>query len=289
MKSHQITLEAIGTKWVLDLVFSDSTQIQQINDELNALTESFDKNYSRFREDSLVAEIAQRSGIFQLTQDGVAMLKLYQKLYSLTDGLFTPLIGTMLADAGYDERYSFESKPLTRPPDFDSVLTLRGSEIHVNQPCLLDFGGIGKGYLIDLIGKLLLSHSIDTFCIDGGGDILYRTNSQDTLRVGLENPDTDTQVIGVATIYNQSICASAGNRRKWGGYHHIMNPKTLNAQNTVKATWVIAETATIADSLATCLFFVPPEKLLHEFQFEYVIIYPDNSVAKSANLPVEFY
>ena len=78
----------------------------------------------------------------------------------------------------------------------------------------MDFGAAGKGYLIDLVAKVLQKHKLDYFCVDAGGDMFYHNIGNEKLRVGLEHPDNPKQVIGVANIYNQSICASAGNRRR---------------------------------------------------------------------------
>jgi thiamine biosynthesis lipoprotein len=117
---------------------------------------------------------------------------------------------------------------------------------------LLDFGAGGKGYLIDIIGKIIEDYGITSFSIDGSGDILYKTASHKALRVGLENPQQTDEVLGVLPLFNQSVCGSAGNRRRWGKLHHIMNPVTLKPVENVLAVWVTAQQALLADSLSTC-------------------------------------
>ncbi|HRN96386.1 MAG TPA: FAD:protein FMN transferase [Candidatus Levybacteria bacterium] len=289
MDTRQLTFEAIGTQWVIDYigdkVSKKNTLLQEIMREINA----FDVLYSRFREDSLISHIATTPGKYPISADGVQLLTLYKQLYDLTNGAFTPLIGNMLADAGYDASYSFQPKKLQKPPRWEDVITLDNSTLIIKNPAILDFGGLGKGYMIDVIASLLEKHGIQNFCIDAGGDILYKNHKDVGIDIGLEHPQNFNQVIGVAHIVNQSICASAGNRRKWSQYHHIMNPHTLSAQNTVLATWVVADTTLVADAIATCLFFTAPEVLREQFSFEYVIVYPDHTVAKSSNIPVEFY
>jgi thiamine biosynthesis lipoprotein len=289
MNSHQLSFDAIGTRWVIDIEGNSPIREETILEEIKMLIEGFDSLYSRFREDSLVSKMAHFPDSYTLDDDGIAMMQLYERLYMLTQGAFTPLIGNLLVESGYDSQYSFSDQILHMPPAWEDVIELKGNSLTVKKAHLIDYGGIGKGYLIDKLAKYLDTQNYISYCIDGGGDIMYRSQDNKKIRVGLENPDNVQQVIGVAEIVNQSICASAGNKRKWGEFHHIMNPFTLKAQNSVKATWVIADNATIADSLATCLFFVEPEVLLNEYSFEYVVIYPDNSVAKSPNIPVEFY
>ena len=130
---------------------------------------------------------------------------------------------------------------------------------------------------------------IHNFCIDAGGDIIYFNTSNKPISIGLENPYSIKQVIGEVRILNKSICASAGNRRKWGKFHHIIDPHTLKSPDSVIASWVVADTALIADAIATCLFLVPPEKLTSHFEFEYCVISSDNTIARSRRFPVKFY
>ena len=111
----------------------------------------------------------------------------------------------------------------------------------------------------------------------------------ETLRVGLEHPEDTTSVIGVANISNQSLCGSAGNRRKWADFHHIINPETLSSPKELLAVWVIAKNTLLADILTTGLFFVSPDSLLKHFKFEYLILRPDYSVEKSEGFNVELY
>jgi thiamine biosynthesis lipoprotein len=117
----------------------------------------------------------------------------------------------------------------------------------------------------------------------------YRNTENKKLRIGLENPQNTSEVIGVVELCNQSICGSATNRRTWGKYHHIMNPTTLHSVHDIQATWVIADTALLADALSTCLFLVKPEVLLAHYNFEYVVIENDMSIRRSAHLPGELF
>ncbi len=285
---HQITGSAIGTQWTIDIEDQLSTSNRKkILVSLNNCVERFDALYSRFRDDSTVMKLAKKKGTYSLFDDGLEMLQLYEKLYRLSNGAFTPLIAGLLEEAGYDSSYSFNSQTLHSLPTWDEAILLTESGIRFKDPVVLDFGALGKGKLIDQIGLLLENHGIISYCIDGSGDILYKDTK--ALKVGLEHPTNTEQIIGIVEIQNNSICASSGNRRKWGNYHHIMNPLTLRPVEDVLSTWVIAKSAMEADALATCLFFVQPEELEKHFSFQYLILYPDFSVKKSQAFPGELY
>ena len=162
-------------------------------------------------------------------------------------------------------------------------------KLNLKKPALLDFGAAGKGYLVDIVGNLLHKEKIYSYCIDAGGDILYKSKEYKPLRVGLENPNNLKQVIGVASILNKSICASAGNRRKWGKFNHIIDPHTLSSPTNILATWAIADIAVLADALSTCLFFIQPEVLKKEYNFEYLMLNSDFSIEKSPNFSSEIF
>lgn len=286
---QRFEFEAIGTRWQIDLpdqvsVEEEARLLRQIQDRI----EKFDQTYSRFRPDSLVTKMSLQAGTYTLPADAKKLLDLYQQLYDLTSGAFTPLIGQVLVDAGYDTQYSLqENGQLHQAEKWTDILEYTFPTLTLKKPALLDFGAAGKGYLVDLVGQILQENKIKQFCVDAGGDILY--HSDQLLEVGLEHPQNLNQVIGIAKIKNQSICGSAGNRRNWGKFHHIIHPDTLTSPSHILATWVVAEKAILADGLATCLFFVPSQKLIKDYNFEYLILDKNYQVEKSAAFPAELF
>lgn len=288
MKSF--TFEAIGTAWSIDMLDDISFEKQkQLEKEIKDRIEVFDKTYSRFRSDSVVTQISKKSGEYKLPQDAKILFDLYKKLYQITDGAFTPLIGNVLADAGYDAEYSLTPRTLHRPDTWEHVLEYKSPILNVKHEVILDFGAAGKGYLVDIIGEIFEKHHVQAFCIDGSGDILYKSSEPKVLRIGLEHPENPKQAIGVASISSGSLCGSAGNRRTWGNFHHIINPHTLQSPKDITAVWVTAETAILADALTTCLYFVTPQTLQKHFSFEYVMLKADLTIKKSQDFPGEFF
>ena len=128
----------------------------------------------------------------------------------------------------------------------------------------------------------MVTEGIPDFIIDGSGDI--RNAGDFDVIIGLEHPHGREMVIGTVSLKNQAICASATNRRKWGnGLHHVLDGRTGYPVQDVIATWAIAETALLADGLATGLFFVSAEKLKEQFHFSSVRVFSDMRVEASDN------
>lgn len=288
--SH-FSFKAIGTTWVIDI---DErllpAQEADLLAKILARIDLFDKAYSRFRPDSTVSEMARTSGTYLFPTDAEPMLRLYQQLYQITKGAVTPLIGQVLVDAGYDPQYSLQPKALQRPPTWEEAIEFQSpSTLIAKQPIQLDFGALGKGYLIDLVGSLIWDQGFRSFCVDAGGDMVQRSATGEMLRVGLEHPENEVEAIGVATLLNASLCGSAGNRRRWDKYHHIMNPHSLSSPREILAVWVIAKTTLVADAMTTALFFTEPETLLKYFSFEYLMMFADHSVKMSPHFSAEVF
>lgn len=103
---------AIGTTWQIDFNHTDSTAAIGIFDTLKKRIEEFEQTYSRFRDNTLIHKISKTPGVYLLPSDAIPMFDLYRKLYTLSKGKMTPLIGQALHDTGYDAEYSLVPKKL---------------------------------------------------------------------------------------------------------------------------------------------------------------------------------
>ncbi len=285
------SFESIGTFWQIDIEGDISHDARStLQEAIHQRIECYDKTYSRFRDDSLITAIAKESGTYSLPMDSHELFSTYRQIYNSTHGAVTPLIGQLLSDAGYDATYSLKPKELLSPPlPWDDVMTYKDTILTMKKTALLDFGAAGKGHLIDIVGELIEKHGYNSYCVDAGSDIRHRTNEEKNLTIGLEHPTDTEQILGVAKLRNASLCGSAGNRRAWGDYHHILDPRTLKPVVSVLAVWTVSPSTILADALSTCLFFVEPSTLKEEYTFEYVLVRPDFSVEHSREFPGELF
>ncbi|MDR7085167.1 thiamine biosynthesis lipoprotein [Aeromicrobium panaciterrae] len=278
--------EAIGTAWQIDTA---SPLTPETRDAITARIESFDAAWSRFRDDSLVSQIARSGGTWELPDEADKLLRLYAELYEITDGAVTPLIGRALADLGYDANYSLTEQADPAPvPSWDAIAWHRPFLTNLS-PVLLDVGAAGKGLLVDLLGDVLEGAGVDSYTVDGSGDMLHRSDK--ALRIALEHPADTSRAIGVAELAaGQALCASATNRRAWGdGLHHVLDGRTGRPTGDIIATWVIADSCMLADGLATALFLAEPAQLMPRFTYEFVRMHADGRVEWSPEFPGEVF
>ncbi|MGV8912691.1 MAG: FAD:protein FMN transferase [Rhodoglobus sp.] len=285
MPSPSKKFDAIGAPWQIDTAHTLGADVESAIAER---IDQFDHTYSRFREDSLVTTIARTPGTYTFPADAPPLFELYRRLYEATAGAMSPLVGRALEELGYDRTYSLQpTATRTRVPEWNEAISWNGSELTTITPVMLDVGAAGKGYLVDLVAHVLRDHGIDASTVDASGDILHR--GETALRVALEHPLDTSKAIGVVSVLNQAICASAPNRRAWAGMHHILDARTGLPAERIIATWAIAATALEADGLATALFFAEPSALAADFDFQWVRMLSTGRVEYSPDIDGELF
>ena len=291
---HTFSYESMGTSWEISIWDNiPQEQLTEIKEGVIGMSRTFDETYSRFIKTSLVWRLATEPGTTEIPGDLTQMLLVYQRLYHPSDKKLNPLIGFSISDLGYDADYTLTPKESIRAtPDFEETLTLKlPNSLTLREPALIDVGALGKGFFVDKIATLLSSRGIERYLVNGSGDIFYcggKKGAEIAINVGLEDPADSQKVLGIIALKRGSICASGINRRVWSTYNHVIDPHTLSSPTETLATWVMAPTATYADALASCLFFVEPEKL-SEFTFEYCILNKDRNIKRSAGFTAELF
>lgn len=277
--------EAIGTNWEIETPVDLSAATKK---EIIAYIEKFERVYSRFRDDSIVAMLSRNAGEYELDENSIALSEFYRKLYDATDGAMSPFIGRSLEAAGYGMDYSLTPDTPQPAPEWKSTIRWHGGKIIAELPVVLDIGAAGKGVLVDKVSEIIEKSGVTSYVIDASGDVRHR--GDDTQRIGLENPHNTSEIIGIMELQNASLCASATNRRRWAdGWHHVLDGRTGEPVTDIIATWVIAENTMLADGLSTALFFVGGDRLLHIEDFQYVRLHANGKIENSKNFVGQLY
>lgn len=278
--------EAIGAPWRIDT--PDELTASQRN-SVSARVERFDRDWSRFRDDSMVTRISRESGRHRLPDDAGPLLDWYRELYDATAGRVSPLVGRRLESLGYDAAYRLTPAAELAPvPSWPDAMAWDGEHLDTVRPVLLDVGAAGKGYLVDLVSDLLLELGASDHVVDASGDLRVRGTGAE--RIALEHPADPAKAIGVVELRDGALCASASNRRSWGpGLHHVIDAVTGVPTDDVIATWALAPDALHADGLATALFFDPAPNLFQGDDVFYVRMFANGRVETSPSFPGEVF
>lgn len=253
--------------------------------DVTARIGQFDLDWSRFRDDSLVAEVARTPGRHRLPAEAGPLLEWYRELYEATAGRVSPLVGRTLEQLGYDAEYRLRpAAQVAAVPGWDEAISWDGEHLEAIRPVLLDIGAAGKGLLVDLVGDLLEAAGIREWIVDASGDL----RSTVSMRIALEHPLDPRKAIGVADLASGAFAASAVNRRTWGGdLHHVLDAVTGRPTRGVLATWVLAAEASTADGAATALFFDVDPAALARWDVQFARMFADGRVQWSDGFPGE--
>lgn len=243
------------------IIITSSQRItSSLRERMASRIEEFERALSRFRGDSIVSAMARspHGGRFEFPDFTRPLFAFYDRLFAATEGAIDPCVGEDLVRLGYDANLTFRMEAgafahLGREhgrATWDSVRR-DGTTLITTGPVRLDFGAAGKGYMVDLLGRMLESeHSAGTespcYVIDAGGDLRVRTNPGPAVshsganpssvtsrtanttgtakdpafgrrpaRIALEDPDDTTCAVGLLELAYGSLCASAPSRRHW--------------------------------------------------------------------------
>jgi FAD:protein FMN transferase len=210
----------------------------------------FELRYSRFIEWNWLDTLNQTRYAI-LDDDGSAMLSFALETARETDGYFDPTIAGRLSSLGYG-RAEHSGRHT-----WWQYIEKNEKEVILHSDVILEFGGVGKWYLLDIIRVMIHTSQIEVdiprYMVDFGGDI-YAIGGWE---VWLENPHNLEEVIGIITLDDGFFACSSWAKRKWGTHHHLIDPKTWESANEVIATYIEARSGMVADSYATALAVMP--------------------------------
>lgn len=242
----KLQFKALGTSWWIEIFDSASSQaLESLASDIESFVVGYENRYSRFKPDSLVSKLNREKILLEPDDDCISIFKYAKQLYIRSNTKFNVLTGHILEARGYDTHYSFtadNSGDLVAGNPI-SDLDISREEIRIHQGAV-DFGGFGKGYLIDLIAELLRErYELSFFLINGGGDMFGTTQHDQPIAIFLEHPTSEHVTIYQTHISNQGFAASSPFKRRWktenGTTTHIVSdtpvPETGNFIKAVNA------------------------------------------------------
>jgi len=260
MASDQATYEfdAIGSRFWLERLDRGvfTLELRTVIDEYVAL---FDLRYSRFRDDSLVSQLFDTGIISDPPEEMLRMLDFAKEMHTTSDGVFNLTVAGALSSLGYGSR----NHAGNIRADLWGILAYSPEEIRCPAGIMLDFGGFGKGWLIDEIARIMRNHGSTQYIVNGGGDLFVQSDMP--VSFALEDPHKPDTIYKTVSISRGALAGSNTIKRSWettrGLRHHIIDPTTGDSSKSkYVASYVLARAALIADTLATIVIIRPTLK-----------------------------
>ena len=200
-------------------------------------------------------------------KDIVEMVRRSQQIEASTGGRFNPAIGALIRLWGFHT----SDYPITGPPpsqlQIDEILEqkpssadirINGLELSSDNPVVqLDFGGIAKGYAVDLTIARLRDLGIGNAIVNAGGDLRAIGRHGDRpWRVAIRKPGGGN--IGSIQVREDEAIFTSGNYERFRQdqterYPHILNPNTGWPAKDIASVTVITDEGLLADAAATAL------------------------------------
>ncbi|MGA9574924.1 MAG: FAD:protein FMN transferase [Lysobacterales bacterium] len=199
--------------------------------------------------------------------DIIEMIRRSQTLETATGGRFNPAIGALIELWGFHTSdYPIEGPPPTQA-QIDAILDRHPSshDIHIvgmqvstdNPAVQLDFGGIAKGYAVDLTIARLRAMGIENAIVNAGGDLrAMGTHGERPWRVAVRKPGGGD--VGSVQVHGDEAIFTSGNYERFRQdqlkrYPHILDPATGWPAKDIASATVITDEGILADAVATAL------------------------------------
>lgn len=208
------------------------------------------------------------------TADIVEMIRRSQRLETRSGGRFNPAIGALIGLWGF---HTSDYPILGPPPPAEAIERLVGqdpstTDIEVdgltlnsrNPAVQLDFGGIAKGYAVDLACARLNALGIDNAIVNAGGDLRAMGNHGDRpWRVAIRDPQGG--IVGTLETGADEAVFTSGNYERFrqhgeARYPHILDPRSGWPVQALSSVTVIASEGLLADAAATALTVAGPDE-----------------------------
>jgi thiamine biosynthesis lipoprotein len=260
--------EAMATTFELIIIHEDERYARQAAIAAFDEVDRLEGELSRFIENSDISRInnlpADRPLLLGL--DAFECLQLSVKMCAETNGAFDVTIGSLLKcwrDEDGDPRTpSGEELNFARLHTGSQLLQLDEREHTIRlaaSPVLIDLGGIGKGYAVDCVARLLREWSIETALISGGYSSVLALEAPpgtDGWPLTLSDPLDHRRILARPHLRNGALGGSGVQK---GG--HIISPRTGKAVQGKRAAWSAAPDATTADALSTAFMIMESEEI----------------------------
>lgn len=215
----------------------------------------------------------------------------------VSNGVFDPTIGALTTSPMYymmDEALARSMKGLV---DYRLVRFEEGTgRVRLEREGMaLDLGGIAKGTIIDAAVRLLRTLGIEAGIVEAGGDF-YAFGDRDW-SVGIRHPRADT-IHRTVTVRERAVCGSGDYQQfimlerdgRTTLRHHIIDPADMEPARSSTGVTVIADSAELADALATTLFIMGPDQGARFVREQYPDVSalwfgPDLSVTETVGFP----
>jgi thiamine biosynthesis lipoprotein len=290
LMSMSLLCGAQRTQVHMGTLISVNVEDQNLSDEVFALFGDLDKRLSTYKNDSEISRL-NRNGQLDVSTVTRKVLERSLEMSRLSDGAFDVTIGSVTHGAyrfGYANEHLPSKAQLQKAEMFvgSNRMSIEENRVKILEGTIIDLGGIGKGYAVDMAIKKLQSHGVFKAIVAASGDIGCLGECTIEIRDPF-HPSGHIATI-VSTLRGLAVSTSGNYERyiKNKTYNHLIDPKTGKSQQRYASiTLIDTQDNTRIDALATAVSIMDEKKaiaMLEKLNISYVLIRNDGAKIKSA-------
>jgi len=262
--SHQ----AMATTFEIFIVHDDKDCAQQAAIAAFEELDKIEAEFSRFIDNSDVSRINHLAANQPLVVglDTFECLKLCKRMHKETNGAFDVTVG-MLMDCWFAKDRTMRKPTKAELDAARQNCGLDLIELDENNhtvklkaaPMKIDLGGIGKGYAIDKMGRILRDWDIVTALLHSGSSSVLAIGSPEGKKgwpLTISNPLNHKEILTSFSLKDGAVGASGVQKGR-----HIIDPRSGKPIEGKLAAWSSADTAGIADALSTAFMILSGQEI----------------------------
>ncbi|MBX9609404.1 MAG: FAD:protein FMN transferase [Gammaproteobacteria bacterium] len=253
----------MGSPCELQLFAEDDALARRAAEAAMADVARLEARYSRYRDDSLLAEInrvAALGGEIEVDAETASLLDYAATCHAQSDGLFDITSGVLR------HAWRFSEGRLPKARELEALLSRIGwQRLEWRAPTLrfptpgleLDFGGVVKEYAADRAATLCREAGIVGGVVNLGGDIRVIGPRADgsPWRIGIKHPRREHAMLDSLELSHGALATSGDYERcmvvAGQRYGHVLNPKSGWPVRHLASVSVVAEFCVVAGSAST--------------------------------------
>lgn len=256
----------MGTVLEITLCGTDSTRARRTSEKLFRTATYLDALLSTYSTDSPISRVNTAAGHKPIPVPDEVMdaLSLSVHYWKLTGGTFDITVGPLMALWNNTKELPSAERlqqTLARIGSEKVALSAQGTVSLANEDMALDLGGIGKGFALDRMVRVLKEQQVEHALLDFGNSsqrALGTPPNEDGWQLLIRLPDGTSS--GLITLRDQalSVSGSLGQSFTIGGhqYGHVIDPRSGQPVQRDLLACVIAPSAAQAEALSKALLIL---------------------------------
>ena len=275
--AYEVTFPAMGTMLAFQTFSDDQQKVERVFKDAQREIERLVDILSDYSSESETVLLSQKDKVGQwqsVSSELWEVLQVCDQWHRLTDGAFDASVGQL----SILWRKARKSKTVPTQAEIDAALKQCGWQ-HVEfdkdkkrvklkiAGLRLDFGAMGKGYIIDKAYEYLASHGLPCSLVRAGGDLRCGTAPPGKEGWPIEIGKLSDNEQPIRFFLNSAAVSSSGDLYQYMEVNgvrrsHVLDPRTGIGVPGPRMVTVIAATSAQADAADTALCVLPDDKAI---------------------------